>query len=98
MQKKRHVTGLKTVRETAMAVQTMYRYFSGLHCPYGEKCCWGHVCPSGPKCFHLSKGKCWFKGGPSVLLPLPWITYANDVCITEAMHPSIKSVLEKTSP
>jgi hypothetical protein len=35
---------------------------NGVHCPYGEKCCWGHVCPNGPKCFHLSKGKCWFKG------------------------------------
>ncbi|KAG1820324.1 uncharacterized protein BJ212DRAFT_1478452 [Suillus subaureus] len=33
-----------------------------LQCPYGERCCWGHVCPNGPKCFHLSKGKCWFKG------------------------------------
>lgn len=37
--------------------------FPGVQCPYGEKCCWGHVCPNGPKCFHLSKGKCWFKGG-----------------------------------
>lgn len=35
---------------------------NGVQCPYGEKCCWGHVCPNGPKCFHLSKGKCWFKG------------------------------------
>ncbi|KAJ8515976.1 hypothetical protein ONZ45_g6663 [Pleurotus djamor] len=35
---------------------------NGMQCPYGEKCCWGHVCPNGPKCFHLSKGKCWFKG------------------------------------
>ncbi|KAG6336342.1 hypothetical protein ID866_2737, partial [Astraeus odoratus] len=35
----------------------------GLQCPYGERCCWGHTCPNGPKCFHLSKGKCWFKGG-----------------------------------
>jgi hypothetical protein len=35
---------------------------NGLQCPYGDRCCWGHVCPSGPKCFHLSKGKCWFKG------------------------------------
>ncbi|KAK0190859.1 hypothetical protein F5146DRAFT_1046043 [Armillaria mellea] len=35
---------------------------NGLPCPYGESCCWGHVCPNGPKCFHLSKGKCWFKG------------------------------------
>ncbi|KAL0582002.1 hypothetical protein V5O48_000060 [Marasmius crinis-equi] len=34
---------------------------NGLPCPYGEKCCWGHVCPNGPNCFHLSKGKCWFK-------------------------------------
>lgn len=37
----------------------------GLGCPYGENCCWGHVCPNGAKCFHLSKGKCWFKGGES---------------------------------
>ncbi|KAH9938530.1 uncharacterized protein B0H18DRAFT_1134244 [Fomitopsis serialis] len=35
----------------------------------------GHVCPSGARCFHLSKGKCWFKGdgmhpvmGPTELL------------------------------
>jgi len=35
---------------------------NGLQCPYGERCCWGHACPNGPKCFHLSKGKCWFKG------------------------------------
>lgn len=35
---------------------------NGVPCPYGDKCCWGHVCPNGPKCFHLSKGKCWFKG------------------------------------
>jgi hypothetical protein len=35
---------------------------NGVQCPYGDKCCWGHVCPNGPKCFHLSKGKCWFKG------------------------------------
>ncbi|TFK76052.1 hypothetical protein BDN72DRAFT_867759 [Pluteus cervinus] len=36
---------------------------NGVQCPYGDRCCWGHVCPNGPKCFHLSKGKCWFKGG-----------------------------------
>ncbi|KAI6164734.1 hypothetical protein EDD17DRAFT_308926 [Pisolithus thermaeus] len=35
---------------------------NGIQCPYGERCCWGHTCPNGPKCFHLSKGKCWFKG------------------------------------
>jgi hypothetical protein len=35
---------------------------NGLQCPYGDKCCWGHFCPNGIKCFHLSKGKCWFKG------------------------------------
>ncbi|KIJ70233.1 hypothetical protein HYDPIDRAFT_121815 [Hydnomerulius pinastri MD-312] len=35
---------------------------NGLQCPYGDRCCWGHICPNGPKCFHLSKGKCWFKG------------------------------------
>ncbi|KAJ7638680.1 hypothetical protein FB45DRAFT_903524 [Roridomyces roridus] len=35
---------------------------NGLDCPYGDKCCWGHFCPNGAKCFHLSKGKCWFKG------------------------------------
>jgi len=34
---------------------------NGVQCPYGEKCCWGHVCPNGSRCFHLSKGKCWFK-------------------------------------
>ncbi|KAH9850729.1 hypothetical protein C2E23DRAFT_887074 [Lenzites betulinus] len=35
---------------------------NGISCPHGDKCCWGHVCPSGARCFHLSKGKCWFKG------------------------------------
>ncbi|EMD40621.1 hypothetical protein CERSUDRAFT_111202 [Gelatoporia subvermispora B] len=35
---------------------------NGLECPYADACCWGHVCPSGSRCFHLSKGKCWFKG------------------------------------
>ncbi|EIN10581.1 hypothetical protein PUNSTDRAFT_51197 [Punctularia strigosozonata HHB-11173 SS5] len=34
----------------------------GLECPAGDQCCWGHVCPNGIRCFHLSKGKCWFKG------------------------------------
>lgn len=35
---------------------------NGQECPYGDRCCWGHRCPNGPQCFHLSKGKCWFKG------------------------------------
>ncbi|KIY49506.1 hypothetical protein FISHEDRAFT_25691, partial [Fistulina hepatica ATCC 64428] len=35
---------------------------NSLQCPFGDACCWGHVCPNGPSCFHLSKGKCWFKG------------------------------------
>ncbi|EKM59408.1 uncharacterized protein PHACADRAFT_157775 [Phanerochaete carnosa HHB-10118-sp] len=35
---------------------------NGLECPHGSRCCWGHVCPGGSNCFHLSKGKCWFKG------------------------------------
>ncbi|KAI9056541.1 hypothetical protein FKP32DRAFT_1682478 [Trametes sanguinea] len=35
---------------------------NGLPCPHGDRCCWGHICPSGARCFHLSKGKCWFKG------------------------------------
>ncbi|KAJ6509954.1 hypothetical protein C8R47DRAFT_774647 [Mycena vitilis] len=35
---------------------------NGLQCPYGDHCCWGHVCPNGSNCFHMSKGKCWFKG------------------------------------
>jgi len=35
---------------------------NALECPYGDSCCWGHICPSGSKCYHLSKGKCWFKG------------------------------------
>ncbi|THV08704.1 hypothetical protein K435DRAFT_959232 [Dendrothele bispora CBS 962.96] len=34
---------------------------NGVQCPYGDRCCWGHVCPSGQRCIHLSKGKCWFK-------------------------------------
>ncbi|KJA30077.1 hypothetical protein HYPSUDRAFT_125737 [Hypholoma sublateritium FD-334 SS-4] len=42
---------------------------NGVQCPYGDQCCWGHVCPNGPKCFHLSKGKCWFKGGTLCRLP-----------------------------
>lgn len=35
---------------------------NGMPCPFGDKCCWGHICPNGAKCYHLSKGKCWFKG------------------------------------
>lgn len=42
---------------------------NGIQCPYGERCCWGHTCPNGPKCFHLSKGKCWFKGESMHNLP-----------------------------
>jgi len=34
---------------------------NGIDCPHGDRCCWGHICPSGARCFHLSKGKCWFK-------------------------------------
>ncbi|EGO27435.1 hypothetical protein SERLADRAFT_446663 [Serpula lacrymans var. lacrymans S7.9] len=44
---------------------------NGLLCPYGDRCCWGHTCPNGPKCFHLSKGKCWFKGESMHSLELP---------------------------
>ncbi|PFH52533.1 hypothetical protein AMATHDRAFT_139552 [Amanita thiersii Skay4041] len=58
---------------------------NGMPCPHGDKCCWGHVCPNGPKCFHLSKGKCWFKGGKctgSVQMR------ANGLGI-EAMHPPL---------
>ncbi|KAL4081758.1 hypothetical protein V8B97DRAFT_1863048 [Scleroderma yunnanense] len=44
---------------------------NGLQCPYGERCCWGHICPNGPKCFHLSKGKCWFKGESMHNTPSP---------------------------
>ncbi|KAF7352911.1 hypothetical protein MVEN_01258400 [Mycena venus] len=43
---------------------------NGLQCPYGDKCCWGHACPNGINCFHLSKGKCWFKG-EAMHPPLP---------------------------
>ncbi|KAJ7047511.1 hypothetical protein C8F04DRAFT_1059127 [Mycena alexandri] len=43
---------------------------NGLQCPYGDQCCWGHSCPNGFKCFHLSKGKCWFKG-EAMHPPLP---------------------------
>ncbi|KAI6130528.1 hypothetical protein EDD16DRAFT_1092363 [Pisolithus croceorrhizus] len=30
---------------------------NGIQCPYGERCCWGHTCPNGPKCFHLQQGQ-----------------------------------------
>ncbi|KAJ7781389.1 hypothetical protein B0H16DRAFT_1818649 [Mycena metata] len=43
---------------------------NGLQCPYGDQCCWGHRCPNGRNCFHLSKGKCWFKG-EAMHPPLP---------------------------
>lgn len=42
---------------------------NGIPCPFGDGCCWGHVCPNGPKCFHLSKGKCWFKGEAMHTIP-----------------------------
>ncbi|KAI0053058.1 hypothetical protein FA95DRAFT_1482606 [Auriscalpium vulgare] len=35
---------------------------NSMQCPYGETCCWGHVCPFGVKCHFLSKDKCRFKG------------------------------------
>ncbi|TFK55824.1 hypothetical protein OE88DRAFT_1652315 [Heliocybe sulcata] len=41
---------------------------NGLVCPHGDGCCWGHRCPNGPSCFHLSKSKCWFKGDAMHLL------------------------------
>jgi hypothetical protein len=37
-------------------------YKNGMDCPNKSSCCWGHVCPNGSKCFHYTKGKCWFKG------------------------------------
>jgi len=37
-------------------------YKNGMECPNQASCCWGHVCPNGSKCFHYTKGKCWFKG------------------------------------
>ncbi|TDL29240.1 hypothetical protein BD410DRAFT_709553 [Rickenella mellea] len=51
----------------------------GLQCPYGEQCCWGHVCPRGTSCFHYSKGKCWFKGGENGrrLMSSNLTTYGN---------------------
>ncbi|KAI0068923.1 hypothetical protein BV25DRAFT_1910657 [Artomyces pyxidatus] len=33
-----------------------------MQCPYGDGCCWGHVCPFGIKCHFSSKDKCRFKG------------------------------------
>jgi len=30
-------------------------------CP-NANCCWGHVCPFGIACYHLSRDKCRFKG------------------------------------
>ncbi|KAH8830712.1 hypothetical protein DL96DRAFT_964523 [Flagelloscypha sp. PMI_526] len=29
---------------------------NNMHCPHGDSCCWGHVCPNGPGCYHKSKG------------------------------------------
>ncbi|KAI0952604.1 hypothetical protein AcV7_008352 [Taiwanofungus camphoratus] len=52
---------LETLAKNAKGAPCNYLK-NGLECPHGERCCWGHVCPSGARCFHLSKGKCWFKG------------------------------------
>lgn len=38
----------------------------GQDCKYGDNCCWGHICPKGPTCYHHSRGKCWFKGGKQI--------------------------------
>lgn len=46
----------------------------------------GHVCPSGARCFHLSKGKCWFKGGK--LVHLLRLLLIADPC-ADAMHPTM---------
>ncbi|KAH8113332.1 hypothetical protein DFH11DRAFT_1601415 [Phellopilus nigrolimitatus] len=34
----------------------------GIQCSFGQRCIWGHVCPKGMACVHLSQGRCWFKG------------------------------------
>jgi len=57
----------------------------GMPCPFGDKCCWGHVCPNGAKCYHLSKGKCWFKGGMSGPNKIDLLSAGS--IITESMHP-----------
>jgi hypothetical protein len=44
----------------SFVVASLIGFLTGLQCPYGNKCCWGHVCPNGPKCFHLSKGLSFF--------------------------------------
>ena len=39
------------------------------NCVWGDICCYGHVCPSGAKCYFSKKGKCKFVGGMLCLLP-----------------------------
>jgi hypothetical protein len=80
MRRKHRATGSKTVSTEWRKICDLAKpSITGVQCPYGDACCWGHVCPNGPKCFHLSKGKCWFKGGEvqlccfiSVFSPTNW--------------------------
>ncbi|KAF4600850.1 hypothetical protein EYR38_005495 [Pleurotus pulmonarius] len=34
----------------------------GEMCIWAEACCYGHVCPSGPKCMYYKQGRCKFTG------------------------------------
>lgn len=61
----------------------------------------GHVCPSGARCFHLSKGKCWFKGGQS--MPPPRVNSAltctlQTACIRLSVCSSSRSLDRKANP
>ena len=50
----------------------------------------GHVCPGGARCFHLSKGKCWFKGGayPPGAAPVgaPLTRFEKMACILRSLR------------
>ena len=62
--KKAPCNWLKNGKQYQKVIVILFNVSAGVQCPFGDKCCWGHVCPNGPACFHLGKGKCWFKGGP----------------------------------
>lgn len=60
------------------------------NCVWGDICCYGHVCPSGAKCYFSKKGKCKFVGGMLCLLPsgvaIPHLDWNSQYAWCKAGH------------
>lgn len=63
---------------------------SDQNCVWGDICCYGHVCPSGAKCYFFKKGKCKFVGGMLCLLPsgvaIPHLDWNSQYAWCKAGH------------